>query len=173
MIANLKGSVAVLLVLSLSACGGWSLRGTRTDAIGVDSVYVSAPEAQRLRRALITELVNAGVRVNRKRSEAGAVIELDSESFDRRVLSVDSDTGKVREIELGLEVVFSIRGRDGKLLVAPEKLSWVQDFVFDENSLLGTNERANIVERELAEDAAQTIRLRLETIDFSAQNPPK
>ena len=169
MIANLKGSVAVLLVLSLSACGGWSLRGTRTDAIGVDSVYVSAPEAQRLRRALISELVNAGVRVNRKRSEAGAVIELDSESFDRRVLSVDSDTGKVREIE----VVFSIRGRDGKLLVAPEKLSWVQDFVFDENSLLGTNERANIVERELAEDAAQTIRLRLETIDFSAQNPPK
>lgn len=165
-----KVSTVLLLVLSLSACGGWSLRGTRTDAVAVDSVYVSGKGAQNLRRALITELVQSGVRVARKRTAAGAVIELASETYDRRVLSVDSNTGKVREIELGLEVVFSIRGRDGKLLATPEKLSWVQDFVFDENSLLGTNERATIVERELAGDAAQSIRLRLETIDFSAQN---
>ena len=170
MIANPKLCVVLLLALSLSACGGWSLRGTRTDAVGVDSVYVSGKGAENLRRALITELHNSGVRLNRSRTEAGAVIELSNESFDRRVLSVDSNTGKVREIELGLEVVFSIRGRDGKLLVPPERFTWAQDYVFDENSLLGTNERATIVERELAEDAAQSIRLRLETIDFSAQN---
>lgn len=172
MIANPKVFVALLSILSLSACGGWSLRGTR-DAVSVDSVYISAKGATTLRQALTTELVNSGVSLNRKRTDAGAVVELSDETFDRRVLSVDSNTGKVREIELALEVVLSIRGRDGKLLVPPDRLSWAQDYVFDENSLLGTNERATLVERELAEDAAQSIRLRLETIDFSTQNAPR
>lgn len=166
--ASLKLCVAGLLLLCLSACGGWSLRGNR-DAVSVDSVHVTAKRADTLRRALITELVNSGVRVNRQPTKAGAVIEISNEVFDRRVLSVDSNTGKVREIELEIEVSLSIRGRDGKLLVPPEKLSWAQDYVFDENSLLGTNERATLVERELAQDAAQAIRLRLETIDFSTQ----
>lgn len=169
MTANAKVLLILLAILGLSACGGWSLRGTR-DAVSVDSVYISSKGASTMRRALTTELINSGVRLNRKRTEAGAVIELSGETFDRRVLSVDSDTGKVREIELALEVVFSIRGRDGKLLVPPDRLNWAQDYVFDENSLLGTNERARLVERELADDAAQSIRLRLETIDFSVQN---
>lgn len=168
MIANPKVLVALLSILSLSACGGWSLRGTR-DAVSIDSVYISAKKATTLNLALTTEMINTGVRLSRKRTEAGAVIELSDESFDRRVLSVDSNTGKVREIELVLEVVLSIRDGEGKLVVPPDRLSWAQDYVFDENSLLGTNERATIVERELAESAAQSIRLRLETIEF----PPK
>jgi outer membrane lipopolysaccharide assembly protein LptE/RlpB len=104
--------------------------------------------------------------VKPSKSDVQAVIELSEEEYDRRVLSVDPDTGKVREVELGLEVKFSVRGRDGKLLIPPERLSWVQDFVFDENSLLGTTERESIIELELAQDAARSIMLRLETIEF-------
>ena len=50
----------------------------------------------------------------------------------------------------------------------PEKLSWVQDYIFDENSLLGTREKAEVIERELADDAAQTILLRLETLEIKS-----
>jgi len=161
--------LVLLLIATLGACSGWGLRGMREKTIAVDSVHVRAGGAQQLRRALMTELVNSGIRLEKQRTSADAVIELDEESFDRRVLSVDADTGKVREVELGLQVQFSVRGKEGKLLVPPERLSWVQDFVFDENSILGTRERATIIKRELAEDAAQTIRLRLETIDFAAR----
>jgi len=152
-----------LVVLSLGGCGDWYLRGTRPSAVAIESAHVSAATAPRLRRALIRELRYSGVAVG---SQAGsqAIIHLVDESYDRRVLSVDPDNGKVREIELGLEVNFSVRSKDGKLLVPSEKLTWVQDYVFDENSLLGTTERASIIERELAEDAAQTILVRLETI---------
>ena len=158
-------SALSVLLVATAGCGGWALRGTQSD-ITVESVFIDATRAPRLAAAVNVELAYSNVpRVARK--NAAVIIELNNEEFDRRVLSVDPDTGKVREVELGLEVGFVMRGRDGKELTPPEKLNWVQDYVFDESSLLGTVERAQIIERELAEDAAQTILRRLETIDIS------
>jgi outer membrane lipopolysaccharide assembly protein LptE/RlpB len=156
-------TVAVAVV---SGCSGWHLRGTRADALPLESAYLSASTAPTLRRAVVRELGYNGVKL-RPKKDAQATIELTDESFDRRVLSVDPDTGKVREVELGLEVGLLVRGKDGKILVPPEKLSWVQDFIFDESALLGTTEKAKTIKRELSDDAAQTILLRLETIDLA------
>ncbi|MFT4560741.1 MAG: outer membrane lipopolysaccharide assembly protein LptE/RlpB [Gammaproteobacteria bacterium] len=163
-----KNRLAALLIMavSLSACGGWDLRGVRTQELGIKSVYLIAQTAPELQRWVAQELRYSGVMLGRK-TDSQIVIELTDESFDRRVISVDPDNGKVREVELGLEVTMSVRSKDGKLLIAPEKRSWVQDYVFDETSLLGTTERAKIIERELAQDAAQTILLRLETLEIA------
>jgi outer membrane lipopolysaccharide assembly protein LptE/RlpB len=160
-----KFSIVILGCACLIGCGDWYLRGTRTDTVPFDSAYLSGATAPRLQAALRQELGYSGVRLAPKK-DAQATIELTDETFDRRVLSVDSDSGKVREVELGLEVRFSVRGKDGKLLIPPEKLSWEQDFIFDESSLLGTTETAEVIRRELAEDAALTIILRLETIQL-------
>ncbi len=149
----------------LGGCSDWYLRGTRTSSVPIKSAHVSAATAPKLRIQVDRELRLRGVTLASKK-DAQATIELSNENFDRRVLSVDPDTGKVREVELGLEVGYSVRANDGKLLSAPQKLSWVQDFVFDETSLLGTTERESIIQRELSEDAAQTILLRLETIEI-------
>jgi outer membrane lipopolysaccharide assembly protein LptE/RlpB len=162
----LRQLIAMALILGVCGCGGWHLRGSRTDVVTVGSVFLSTSSARYLDLALRQELNYANVRVKPSKSDVQAVIELSEEEYDRRVLSVDPDTGKVREVELGLEVKFSVRGRDGKLLIPPERLSWVQDFVFDENSLLGTTERESIIELELAQDAARSIMLRLETLEF-------
>lgn len=158
--------LAVLTIL-LSGCGEWYLRGTRTSAVSIKSAHLQSETAPRLRLAVARELRHSGVSLGTKTS-SDAIIELLNESFDRRVLSVDPDNGKVREVELGLEVGFSVRDKDGKILVPPEKLYWVQDYIFDENSLLGTREKAQTIERELADDAAQTILLRLETLELSS-----
>jgi len=156
-----------LVVFGLVGCSDWYLRGTRANAVAIKSAYVSASRAPRLQRALNRELTRSGVkRVSKK--DAEAMIELMDEEFDRRVLSVDPDTGKVREVELGLEVRFSVRAKDGKLLVPSEKLNWIQTFIFDESSLLGTVEKASTIERELSDDAAQTILLRLEAVEIAA-----
>ncbi len=158
-------SIIVLGLACLLGCSDWYLRGLRTDAVAIESAYLSAGSAPKLRAAVQRELSYNGVQLAAKK-DAQATIELTDETFDRRVLSVDSTSGKVREVELGLEVGFSVRGKDGKLLVPPEKLTWLQNFVFDESSLLGTIEKASLIKRELSEDAAQTIILRLETIEF-------
>lgn len=169
---HVRVSLAVLglVVISLVGCSDWYLRGTRTNAVAIKSAYVSASRAPKLHRAVIRELTRSGV-TRASKKDAEATIELFDEEFDRRVLSVDPDTGKVREIELGLEVRFSVRAKDGKLLVPPERLTWVQSFIFDESSLLGTVEKASTIQRELSEDAAQTILLRLETVEIASSNP--
>lgn len=138
--------------------------------MGVESVYVSADTAIQLRNAVTTGLYHSGVQLAPKTS-AQVILELTNETFDRRVLSVDPNTGKVREVELGLEVGFSVRANDGKLLAPPQKLSWVQDFVFDESSILGTIEQQSTIQTELSEDAAATILLRLETIEIEQPAP--
>ena len=159
----------LLLLLSISAlvtgCGGdWHLRGTRTDIVNLKAVTINGAAAPVLRRALLRELAFSNVRIV-KRAKSQAVLELGAEQFDRRVVSVDPDTGKVRELELTMEVGFAVRDREGNLLAPYQNLSWLRDFVFDETALLGTNEQESVIRRELAEDAAKTIVLRLETIE--------
>ena len=162
--------ISLLLVLvALTACSDWHLRGTRSDLVNVKTVAIRGTAAPVLSRALATELRLSNVQVV-KRSEAEAVLELGREQFDRRVVSVDPDTGKVRELELSLEVGFAVRDKEGNLLAPYQDLNWQRDFVFDETALLGTNEQQNVIQRELAEDAAKTIVLRLETVEPQSVN---
>ncbi|MGH8595889.1 MAG: LPS assembly lipoprotein LptE [Gammaproteobacteria bacterium] len=151
----------------MSACGGWYLRGTQTNQLPIDKVYVSSDSNSYLYSWFVQQLAYSGIAVVGQRDQADAVIELRGERYDRRVLSVDDQTGKVREMELGLEVEITVRDAGGNLLAAPDVVSWQQDFVFDELSLLGTEEVDTTIRYELAKDAARALILRLETIDFS------
>jgi outer membrane lipopolysaccharide assembly protein LptE/RlpB len=164
-----KKIIVVMLVVSISliGCADWYLRGTRPNTSSIKSVHLKAVSAENLRRAMLMELSYGGVKVTTKKA-AQVILELNHEIFDRRVLSVDPDTGKVREVEMALEVGFSVRTNEGTLLSPLKKLNWVQDFVFDEDSLLGTIEQESTIRRELAEDAAATIVRRLQSVGIDA-----
>jgi LPS-assembly lipoprotein len=162
----LRLSALVLCVLGLSACGGWYLRGTQTNNLAVQRVFVISDSTSYLYSQFLQQLSFSGIQVV-SREKAQAVIELRREQYDRRVLSVDDETGKVREMELGLQVEITIREPDGSLLAAPDTVNWEQDFVFDEASLLGTEEVDTTIRYQLAKDAARALIFRLETIDFS------
>lgn len=153
-------------ILLQAACGGWQLRGTGSFKLPFESAYLNAPNAPLVAQAVRTELNTRGIQVTRKRAEAQVVIDLDSEYFDRRVLSIDPNSGKVREIELGLEVYFAVRSHEGKLMIPREPLAWELDYVFDEGSLLGTVEQDSTVRRDLAETAATTLMLRLQAVQL-------
>ena len=123
--------------------------------------------APNVKRALRTEIARRGGSMSRDRSSADIVVLVENERFDRRILSVDPDSGKVREIELGLEVAYSARARDGRLLLPRDTGTWENDYVFDEGSVLGTNQQDRLVRRELSELAAISIALRLAALDVS------
>ncbi len=161
-----KCVLLLLVVLTLSGCGGWYLRGTQTNNLAVRKVFVMSDSGGYLYTWFLTQLSYSGVSVVATREQSEAVIELRHERYDRRVLSVDDETGKVREMELGLEVEVTVRSPTGELIAAPDKVSWTQDFVFDEASLLGTEEVETTIRYELAKDAARALMFRLEAIDF-------
>lgn len=157
---------ALLLACALLAgCGGWHLRGTTAESSFDYDVYVSYSDAYTVGSAVVRELVNRGARLTRDRAEADFVVDIDNERYDRRILSIDPNTGKVREIELGLAAEFSVRTGDGKLVVPRETGTWEVDYIFDESSLLGTTEQDSIVQRDLAEVAATTLVFRLQQAD--------
>ena len=158
-----------LLLLSnlLGGCGGWYLRGSDpASTYNFRRVFLKGDDADQVFGAVRRELYNRGLRVVTKRSNADLVIEIEDERFERRILSVDPGTGKVREIELGLLAHFTVRAGDGKLLVPREPLTFQLDYVFDEGSLLGTVEQDTTVQRDLAETAATSLIFRLESIEL-------
>ena len=156
------------VALSLQACGGWYLRGTRKTALSGKRFYVKPLAASALESYLYIELRNVGLASTLKIEAADAIIELSRESVERRVLSVDPGTGKVREVELGLEVQLEVRAANGRLVIAPERFSWFQDFVYDEGSVLGTQEVEAGSRAQIEREVARSLALRLETIDPAA-----
>jgi len=163
----------VLLAVALSGCGGWYLRGSDPGSThNFRKVYLKGDEAEQVTVAVRRELYNRGLRVVRKRSLADLIIEIEDERYERRILSVDPGTGKVREIELGLLAHFTVRSGDGKLLVPREPLIFQLDYVFDEGSLLGTVEQDTTVQRDLAETAATSLIFRLESIELPPPAKP-
>ena len=151
---------------ALSGCSGWYLRGTRKTEMTGKKVFVTPVPGGRLDEVLRPELAYAGISVTTRRERADAVVVLQNETFDRRVLSVDPKTGKVREVELGLEVRFEVRDGKGRILIAPEKFQFYQDFVFDEGSVLGTSEVEQGSRVELEKQAARSLVLRIENLQL-------
>lgn len=166
----LAGFASLAGTLALGGCGGWALRGTRRNVLGdVTRLMVKIPSYGPLYSYFVTEISYINVALVTEQAAAQVIVELTDERYERRVLSVDPDTGKVREIEVTLTLAMTVRGADGTLISAPETFRWTEDFVFDEVSLLGTVENETVLRQEMSKVAARALVLKLETIDFTRQ----
>lgn len=164
---GVRNLTLLMLVLVLgSGCGGWYPRGTHQANLTIKKVFLVIVNAFQVGQGLNSELYYNNVQRVSSSAAADVIIELKNEKYERRVLSVDPDTGKVREIELSLQVEVTVRRPDGHIIQAPDKLTWVRDFVFDEGSLLGTEETETTIRLELGKDAAKALMIKLETVDF-------
>lgn len=154
-----------LLGSLLAGCSGWHIRGTEGAELAVDRVSLSHSGARVMRAALARQLVEYGVEVVGSAAPADARILLTGEEFDRRVLSVDPETGRVREVELELTLVLTVRDATGEIALGPDRVQLQRDYVFEETSLLGNVEQERLLRNDLADDAALTILLRLEALE--------
>ena len=152
------------LVLALAACGGWQLRGAQLKRLGVEAVQVKSEGAPVMKAALERVLRDSGVDT-RAGADSDVVFVISDEELDRRILSVDPNSGKVREVEVGISVNVETLGRDGSELLPADRIALERDFVFDEQALLGTVEQEGLLQRYLAEDIARSPLLRLDTLE--------
>jgi LPS-assembly lipoprotein len=155
----------------LTGCG-FHLRGSRSTDHQVSKVFVQSRGAANLAAEIKQQLGYNGIRITQNSKSAEATVTVVNERHDERVLSVDPNTGKAREYELGYQVDFSIQGPDGKTLIPRQLIEINREFTFDETAALGKFEEASLIRDEMKRDAADTILRRLETLS-SAVKPAR
>ncbi len=164
----------VLLLLCpvtlLAACG-WHLRGGASLPEGVESVYVEAP-SRTMRDSWSMQLSESGISVTDKEKAADARFVVNGETFDRRVLSVDPDTGKVREYALAYTAVVQLNRADGSVLLESQKVRQLRTYVFDETAVLGSENEQSALQREMRASAAQQLLRRLQVASCQTASGP-
>jgi len=157
----------ILLYLTLPACG-YHLRGSVEIPEGISAVHVKAPNRS-LERAWKEELGIMGIPMAATAEEADAILSVDNETFDRRVLSVDADSGKVTEYELAYTVQFSMRRPDTSELLAPQTVTRIRSYTFNPDTVLGNEREQQLLHREMREDALRQILVRLSAAAAAAK----
>ncbi|NIP46159.1 MAG: hypothetical protein GWN21_07325 [Gammaproteobacteria bacterium] len=146
--------IAVLAAALLSACG-FRPRGSVSLPEDFRQVYVDAP--LEVVDAVGIFLQSGGASLADASSDADAVIKVRSQAYEERVLSVDASTGKGREFELLYTLDFSVRMKDGTLLIPPEHVVVRRRYVFDETAVIGANQNVEALQADMRRDAAETI----------------
>ena len=155
-------TIVSILLAALTGCG-FHLRGnvslpSNMQVLYIDGVSQYSGFAVELRRTLIGN----GVNVVETIDPAQAVVKLTNLRFDRRVLSVTGNTGKVREYELYYGVEVTVLGRDGKVILPTYRLRQERDYLYDENDVLGKSSEEAELQREMQTDLVQQVIRRLQ-----------
>lgn len=150
---TLIGVFAVLAAMTLTGCG-FHPRGQVDPINGINSLQVKGPTA--LVHELVLLLDGNGITVTSDQPDA--ILAIGNESFDKRTLLVDSDTGKEREHTLAYEVTYRLLSTDGtKELIPQQTVTLLQDYIFDEDAVLGTGREQQILYQEMRRDAVGRI----------------
>ncbi|MCY3751494.1 MAG: LPS assembly lipoprotein LptE [Gammaproteobacteria bacterium] len=145
----------VLLAAALVHGCGYHLRGQspQVKAEGGYSIHVSAA-AGPLADAVRSQLAITGVRVTDGIKGAGYVLTMSGGTFERQVVSVSPETGKVEEYLIVFTARISISEAGATDLVT----------AFDEDAALGKFSEEETIREELIEQAAAQIIRRLDTL---------
>lgn len=156
----LRYIIVLLMSAALASACGFRPRGNVSLPEDFRHVYVRAPVE--ISDELAIFLNGGGADIAETRADADAVIDVQSDNFLERVVAVDASTGKAREFELLYTLDFSVRMKDGTMLVAPERVAVRRIFVFDPNAVLGATDNVNALRVDMRRDAAERIIRRTE-----------
>jgi LPS-assembly lipoprotein len=156
----LRCLLAGILATALASGCGFRPRGSASLPDDFRHVYVEAPVD--IADELAVFLESGGAEIAKSRADADAVINVQSESFQDRVVAVDATTGKAREFELLFTLDFSVRMKDGAMLVSPERVAVRRNYVFDQNAVIGSLDNVAALRVDMRRDAAERIIRRTE-----------
>lgn len=158
------------VVVMVTACG-FHLRGSvdlpkNTDHLAI----VDGETASEIATSLRIQLRRNGVEPLQNVDDARLVVDIQSEQFQRRVLTVSS-AGQVQEFEITYLVNYSIINKDdSSASLINQSLSLRRDLRFDPNAVLGkTSEEVRLREDMLNAAAEQILRRLPKVVDSDAR----
>ena len=154
---NRRVAVAFLsLAVAASTGCGLRLQGREAAPLAFASAFIEVQDAQSdFVQALSRSLSASGVRLERDRARAEAIVRISHDEVKEHVLSV-SARNIPREYELTYRVEFSVQ-KGGVELLAPREASLSRDFTFDETILLAKEREQRVLEDALARDLAAIV----------------
>ena len=144
-------------LIFLTSCGGWQLRGKDTLFGQNIMAYIDGDRSSSLVNALRTAFRERGVTVASNAEDAEILVNILSSDFRRRVVSLDPQTGRVRELEIQLFSEVVIRSRTYGLLMPRQVMRLQRDYFFDELAAEFTTNRGQVIESDLAKDWAFSV----------------
>ncbi|MCF6337937.1 MAG: LPS assembly lipoprotein LptE [Gammaproteobacteria bacterium] len=155
--------LALILLISLTACG-FHLRGSvqlppELTEMALQDASPATDILPELRRALKNENI-------RLSETAPLVLQLKSERYGKRVLSVDS-SGRAQEYGLSYTVRFllkreAMQGENDAVWLTEQAVTESRDLRFDANAVLGTASEEALLKTEMRRDAVLQILRRLQ-----------
>ena len=141
---------------------GFQLR--RLDGIPFASLYIDAPPDSAVAQRVIAAFkTNKATRLTASAAEAEAVLKLDKEKRTKTILSL-SGAGRVTEYRLGLNMGYTISGKNELTLAVPEVIELSRDLTYDDAQLLAKSAEEGLLYRDMEDDATRRILRRLQSI---------
>ena len=145
---------ALLLPLLLTACG-FQLRGADVLPPDVGRLFLAAPAV--LRNDVAVFLEGGKTELVDDRTSADVVLSMSNPRYDRRVLSVDPNTGKEREFQLSYTVDVNASSAAGQTILEPNPVTLLRDYVFDPEALIGSSTEEALLRVEMRRDLVQQV----------------
>lgn len=153
--------MAALVIFGLNGCG-YHMRGSTGRDWQLGRVYMKGGSATGAEVRRLLSLI--GAEFVSQAGQADTIIAFTRDAQERQVLSVDPDTGKVREYELIVDTSVLVTSADGRVLLEDNDITLQRDYTFDETAALGKYEQESTLYREMRRDLAAAIVRRLQAL---------
>jgi len=157
--------IFLLFTLMLAGCG-FQLRGTAD--LAFKNVYIEGGKLS-IKRDLEHTLKTNGVQIADKSEDAELLLDLVSESSQKRIMSL-SGGGLVREFELIYLLNFRIREASNPIWGPLQTIRNRRDFSYNDNALLGKVEEEERLNADMRQDAIRELLRRLTAVKPAAKS---
>lgn len=148
----------LLLCLMMTPACGFRMGDSRQLPAGMEETGLLGGSRD-LYRELRQGFTAAGAVLHREAS-GGAGLRILEGRFDRRILSVDA-AGKVLEYELLYTLEFDAIGADGEVLLRPQRLQLVRDYLYA-GDVYGASHRERLLREQMHREMARLILWRIQ-----------
>ena len=153
----------ILVLLTTTACG-FHLRGSQPGSISLDNIYIENNGAPKLAEQVKSQITGSDSSIAESSDKADYVVVLSSERFERSVLSVAADTGKVEEFLISYSARMDARDSNGKKLLENDEIGMSRNFTFDAGAVLGKFSEEETIREDLVLRASSQVLRRLQAL---------
>lgn len=162
-LADLRFLLTVALLLTATACG-FHLRGALN--LPFQTLFLQESGASSIANDLRRSLRISGVKVVPTPEEAQASLELVSENYEKKILSL-SGTGRVREYQLNYTVTFRLRETGAELWGPPQNVELHRDFTYDDAQALAKDVEEQRLATDMRNEAVREVLRRVSSLSKS------